>query len=59
MNIKTQFIFKLITKYFIYGYLCIFGISVCLCISYIVYTNFKVPEKYKLRYLVNTKFSQV
>ena len=26
MNIKTQFIFKLITKYFIYGYLCIFGI---------------------------------
>lgn len=46
MNIKTQFIFKLITKYFIYGYLCIFGISVCLCISYIVYTNFKVPEKY-------------
>lgn len=46
MNIKTQFIFRLIIKYFIYGYLCIFGVSICICISYIAYTNLKVPEKY-------------
>lgn len=46
MDIKTQFIFRLIIKYFIYGYLCIFGVSICLFISYIAYTNLKVPEKY-------------
>lgn len=43
-RVKKQFIFKLITKFFIYGYLCFLGILVCIAASYFVYKNLEFPK---------------
>lgn len=44
-SFKRQFIFKLITKYFIYGYLCFLGILACIAASCFVYKNLDFPKK--------------
>lgn len=44
-RLKKQFIFKLVTKFFIYGYLCFLGILVCIATSCFVYKNLEFPKK--------------
>lgn len=41
---KREFIIKLITKYFLYGYLCLLGIIVLLAVSYIIYKRIVFPK---------------
>lgn len=43
-KLKSKFIFKLVTKYFLYGYLCLFGILVLLSAGYFAYKHFIFPK---------------
>ena len=42
---RKEFIFKLLTKYFLYGYLCLLGIIVLLAISFFFYKKLNFPLK--------------
>lgn len=42
---RKEFILKLVTKYFLYGYLCLLGIFILLAISYFFYKKFNSPLK--------------
>lgn len=44
-RVKKQFILKLITKYFLYGYLCFLGILICGFASCFIYRNLEFPKK--------------
>ena len=43
-NEKIQFLLKLITYYFLYGYLCLLGIFILLSTSYLIYKAFAFPK---------------
>ncbi|MCR5189732.1 MAG: hypothetical protein K6C97_12430 [Treponema sp.] len=43
-NEKSCFIIKLITKYFVFGYLCLFGIIILLLSSYGFYKSLDYPK---------------
>lgn len=41
---KSEFTFKLLTKYFLYGYLCLIGIIVLLTLSFFIYKKITFPK---------------
>lgn len=44
MNVKRKFFLKLLSKYFLFGYLCSLGLLLLLFISYETYKNFYFPK---------------
>lgn len=42
---KIQFLLKLISKYFIYGYLCLIGIALILILTLYLYKSYEYPLK--------------